>query len=86
VIVACAALGVLLFALGLDVYFGPGILATISADSVKAHVDFHTFWRSAAALCEGEDIYDTGAEAENRNPPFWTVLISPLGLLEAIVA
>ena len=86
VILACTALGVLLVALGLDVHLGPGILKTISTDSVKAHVDFHTFWHSAAALWEGEDIYDTGAEAENRNPPFWTLLISPLGLLKPLVA
>ena len=86
VILACAALGVLLFSFGLDVHLGPGILKTISTDSVTAHVDFHTFWHSAAALWEGEDIYDTGAEAENRNPPFWTLLISPLGLLMPLVA
>jgi alpha-1,2-mannosyltransferase/arabinofuranan 3-O-arabinosyltransferase len=86
VVLAWTALGVLLFALGLDVYFWPGILETISTDSVRAHGDFNTFWHSAAALWEGEDIYDTGAEAENRNPPFWTVLISPLGLLEPPLA
>jgi len=76
----------LLFALGLDVHFGPGILETISTDSVRAHGDFNTFWHSAAALWEGENIYDTGAEAENRNPPFWTLLISPLGLLKPLLA
>jgi len=86
VVLAWTALGVLLFALGLDVHFGPGILETISTDSVKAHGDFNTFWHSAAALWKGEDIYETGAEAENRNPPIWTVLISPLGLLKPLLA
>ena len=86
VVLAWTALGVLLIALGLDVHFGPGILETISTDSVKAHGDFNTFWHSASALWKGEDIYDTGAEAENRNPPFWTVLISPLGLLKPLLA
>jgi len=86
VVLAWTALVVLLFALGLDVYFWPGILETISTDSIRAHGDFNTFWHSAAALWEGENIYDTGAEAENRNPPFWTVLISPLGLLEPLLA
>jgi len=86
VLLAWTALGVLLLALGLDVHFGPGILETISANSVRAHGDFSTFWHSAAALWEGEDIYDTGAEAENRNPPLWTLLISPLGLLKPLLA
>jgi alpha-1,2-mannosyltransferase len=86
VILAVTAFGVLLVALGLDVHFGPSILETISTDWIRAHVDFNTFWHSASALWKGEAIYDTGAEAENRNPPFWTVLISPLGLLEPLVA
>ncbi len=86
VILAATAIGVLLLAFALDIYFWPGILETISTDSVRAHGDFYTFWHSAAALWEGRDIYETGAEAENRNPPFWTVLISPLGLLEPLLA
>ncbi len=86
VILAATAIGVLLLAFALDVYFWPGILESISTDSVRAHGDFYTFWHSAAALWEGRDIYETGAEAENRNPPFWTVLISPLGLLEPLLA
>jgi len=86
VILAITAFGVLLLALWLDVCWGPGILQTISLDSVRAHVDFHTFWRSAAALWEGRDIYVTGAAAENRNPPSWTLLISPYGLLKPLLA
>ena len=86
VILILTALGVLLLALALDVHFWPGILETISTDLLRAHGDFYTFWHSAAAFWEGENIYDTPAAAENRNPPFWTVLISPLGLLKPLVA
>jgi alpha-1,2-mannosyltransferase/arabinofuranan 3-O-arabinosyltransferase len=86
VILALTAVGVLLLAIGLNVHWGPGILQTISTDAVRAHVDFHTFWHSAAALLEGRDIYDTGAAAENRNPPFWTLMVSPLGLLKPVLA
>jgi hypothetical protein len=53
---------------------------------LRAHGDYYTFWHSAAALWEGEDIYDTPAAAENRNPPLWTLLISPLGLLKPLLA
>jgi hypothetical protein len=86
VILALTTLGIFLLAFGLDVHFWPGILETIASDSLRAHGDFYTFWHSATALWEGEDIYDTGAEAENRNPPLWTVLISPVGLLEPLLA
>jgi alpha-1,2-mannosyltransferase/arabinofuranan 3-O-arabinosyltransferase len=53
---------------------------------MNVHPDFHTFWRSAQALWEGRNIYDTGARLVNLNPPLWTVLISPLGLLEPLTA
>ena len=66
-------------------YLG-GVLGRISTDSMSVHVDFDSFWRSARALLEGGDIYDAGARLVNLNPPVWTVLISPLGLLEAIDA
>lgn len=85
-ILALMAVGVLLLGVVLDVHFWPGIFGTISTDSIKAHGDFLSFWHSAHAFWEGEDIYDTPAEAENRNPPLWTVLISPLGLLKPLVA
>jgi alpha-1,2-mannosyltransferase/arabinofuranan 3-O-arabinosyltransferase len=49
-------------------------------------VDFDSFWLSARAFLGGGDIYDAGARLVNLNPPVWTVLISPLGLLEAIDA
>src|SRR3712207_7200601 len=77
---------VLVLALWLDVRFVSGILERISTDAMYIHADFDTFWRSAVALLEGRDVYDTGARLENLNPPFWTVLISPLGLLEPLTA
>jgi alpha-1,2-mannosyltransferase len=85
-ILALIALGVLLLGVVLDVHFWPGIFGTIVTDSIKSHGDFLSFWHSAHAFWKGEDIYDTPAEAENRNPPLWTVLISPLGLLKPLVA
>jgi hypothetical protein len=50
------------------------------------HGDFDTFWRSARAFWEGRDVYATGAELENLNPPLWVLFISPLGLLGPLVA
>jgi len=61
-------------------------LGRIATGSMKVHVDFDSFWRSARAMLEGEDIYDTGVDLVNLNPPAWTVLISPLGLLGPITA
>jgi alpha-1,2-mannosyltransferase len=77
---------VLVLALWLDVRFVSGILERISTDAMYIHADFDTFWRSAVALLEGRDVYDTGARLENLNPPFWILLISPLGLLEPLLA
>ncbi|MCA1687125.1 MAG: DUF2029 domain-containing protein [Actinobacteria bacterium] len=80
------ALWTFALALWLDVTFIGGILERISTDSMAIHGDFDTFWRSAAAFWEGKDVYDTGAGLTNLNPPLWTLLISPLGLLEPLVA
>jgi alpha-1,2-mannosyltransferase len=85
-IVATAAVWVLALALWLDVRFMGGILGRISTDTMAVHGDFDTFWRSARAFWEGKDVYATGADLENLNPPFWVLLISPLGLLEPLVA
>src|SRR5215203_2650891 len=63
-----------------------GILGRISTDTMAIHGDFDTFWRSARALWEGRDVYATGADLENLNPPLWVLLISLLGLLEPLVA
>jgi alpha-1,2-mannosyltransferase/arabinofuranan 3-O-arabinosyltransferase len=61
-------------------------LERISTRSMAFHVDFDSFWRSARAMLEGRSIYDTGVDLVNLNPPLWTILISPLGLLEPITA
>ena len=76
----------LVLALWLDVRFMGVALERISTDSMAIHADFDTFWRSAAALWEGRDVYDTGARLTNLNPPFWILLVSPLGLLEPLAA
>jgi alpha-1,2-mannosyltransferase len=86
VVLVWVAFFVLLVALGIDVRFGEETLERISTDSMGVHADFDTFWRSADALWEGRDVYDTGARLVNLNPPFWTVLISPFGLLEPLTA
>jgi alpha-1,2-mannosyltransferase len=61
-------------------------LGRIATGSMDVHLDFDTFWRSARAMLEGQNIYDTGGKTLNLNPPVWTVLISPLGWLEPITA
>ena len=81
-----AAFWVFAAAVWMDVWYLGGALGRISTESMQVHVDFDSFWRSARALLEGGDIYDTGARLLNLNPPVWTVLISPLGLMEAIDA
>ncbi len=80
------AFWVFVAAVWLDVRFLGGALGRISTSSMRVHVDFDSFWLSARALLGGGDIYDAGARLVNLNPPVWTVLISPLGLLEAIDA
>ena len=77
---------VLALSLWMDVRVGGGTLERISTQSMDIHADFDSFWRSARALLSGEDVYDTGARLVNLNPPIWTVLISPLGLLEVLTA
>src|ERR671916_1505355 len=81
-----AAFWVFAAAVWMDVRYLGGALGRISTESMQVHVDFDSFWRSARALLEGGDIYDTGARLVNLNPPVWTVLITPLGLMEAIDA
>jgi hypothetical protein len=85
-IIIWVAFWVLVLALWLDVEFFGGILWRISTDSMDIHGDFDTFWRSAEAFWGGNDLYDTGARLTNLNPPLWILLISPLGLLDALVA
>ena len=85
-IVVTAAVWVLALALWLDVRFMGGILGRISTEAMNVHGDFDTFWRSARAFWQGREVYATGADLENLNPPFWVLLISPFGLLEPLVA
>ena len=81
-----AAFWVFAAAVWMNVWFLGGVLDRISTSSMNVHVDFDSFWRSARALLGGGDIYDAGAKLVNLNPPVWTVLISPLGFMEAIDA
>jgi alpha-1,2-mannosyltransferase len=85
-VAAVVAFGVLVSALWMYARSGFGALAGISSNSMVVHTDFDTFWHSAEALWDGRSIYDTGDRPANLNPPFWTLLISPLGLLEPLVA
>jgi alpha-1,2-mannosyltransferase len=74
-------------ALWLYARFGFGALAGISSDSMVTHMDFEVFWHSAKALLEGRSLYfDTGGPDSSTNPPFWTLLVSPLALLEPLTA
>jgi alpha-1,2-mannosyltransferase len=81
-----AGFWVLVASLWMDLDYMGATLERISTRSMAFHVDFDSFWRSARAMLEGRNIYDTGVELVNLNPPLWTVLISPLGLLEPITA
>ncbi|MDX6380736.1 MAG: alpha,2-mannosyltransferase [Rubrobacteraceae bacterium] len=85
ILIVCA-FGALVVGLWLSVYFGSAVARGIFSDSMYVHADFDSFWRSAVALWEGRNIYDTGTLWTNLNPPFWTLLISPLGLLEPLTA
>jgi alpha-1,2-mannosyltransferase len=81
-----AGFWVLVASLWMNVDYMGATLERISTRSMAFHVDFDSFWRSARAMLEGQNIYDTGVELVNLNPPLWTALISPLGLLEPITA
>ena len=87
VVLVAAACSTSIAALGVYVHFGYGTPAGISSDSMGVHADFDAFWHSAKAFLEGRNIYfDTGGPDSSNNPPIWTVLISPLGLLEPLTA
>jgi alpha-1,2-mannosyltransferase len=77
---------VLVASLGLEITYMSGTLERIATRSMEIHVDFDSFWRSANAMLAGQNIYDTGVRLVNLNPPIWTVLISPLGLLAPLTA
>ena len=81
-----AGFWIIAVSLWLQVGYIGAALGRIATGSMQVHVDFDSFWLSAKAMLEGQDIYDTGVELVNLNPPVWTLLISPLGLLEPITA
>jgi alpha-1,2-mannosyltransferase len=81
-----AGFWVLAGSLWLQVGYMGAALGRISTESMAVHADFDSFWRSARAMLQGQDIYDTGVELVNLNPPVWTVLISSLGLLGPLTA
>jgi alpha-1,2-mannosyltransferase len=86
-VLAVVAFGVLALASWMYVRSGFGALAGIASDSMVVHMDFDVFWRSARALLEGGDVYsENGGPSISTNPPFWTVLVVPLALLEPITA
>jgi alpha-1,2-mannosyltransferase len=80
---ACAAYTM---AFWLYLNYGSSAVAKLTSSSTFDHFDFETFWYSARAFLEGRSIYDTGHGAVSSGPPLWTVLISPLGLLEPFAA
>ena len=61
---------------------GSFVLERLASNDINDHLDFDTFWRSTVALLDGRDIYRTNAAYPNLNPPLFTVLIAPLGLLD----
>lgn len=86
VFLVVVATGVVLVSLGINVELGAGTLERISTESMDVHADFDTFWRSADAMWDGRDVYEAGARLVNLNPPFWTVVLAPFGLMEPLVA
>jgi hypothetical protein len=72
------------FATAATIYVQRGsfVLTRLVSTDWVSHTDFETFWRSAAALLEGRDIYsDTGAYLPNLNPPVMSLLLAPFGWL-----
>ncbi|QIN77871.1 DUF2029 domain-containing protein [Rubrobacter marinus] len=68
-------------------YFYLGMtLERIYTPLMPIHADFDTFWLSSRALLEGRDVYETGAELVNLNPPLWVLLVAPFALLEPLSA
>jgi alpha-1,2-mannosyltransferase/arabinofuranan 3-O-arabinosyltransferase len=85
-VVFTAGFWVLAASLWLQIGYMGAVLSRISTESMQVHADFDSFWRSARAMLEGRNIYDTGVDLVNLNPPVWTVIISPLGLLGPLTA
>src|SRR5262249_43199845 len=70
----------------LYVRLGSRNLMRMASPDMHWHVDFDTFWRSAVALRLGGDLYHTGAELPNLNPPLLAVLLAPLSWLDVLSA
>lgn len=75
------ALAALVVGMAINVRYGGGTLFRIGTPSMNVHADFDSFWRSARAVWMGGSVYSTGARLVNLNPPFWTVIFAPFGLL-----
>jgi len=69
--------------LWLDVGYPPLPVMIPTTDMYEVHVDFDTFWHSAVALWQGNDIYTTPAKLTNLNPTLLTVLLAPFAWLDA---
>lgn len=65
---------------------GSANLMRIASPDMHMHVDFDSFWRSSVALRHGGDLYRTGAELPNLNPPLLAVLLIPLASLDPLSA
>jgi hypothetical protein len=70
----------------LDVLYPPLPVMIPTTDMYEVHADFDTFWHSAVALWQGNDIYTTPAKLTNLNPPLLTVLLAPFAWLDALTA
>ena len=67
-------------------YFYVGMtLQRIYTPFMPIHADFDTFWRSSRALLDGADVYRTGAELVNLNPPLWVILVAPFAMLDPLL-
>ncbi len=65
-------------------FYAGATLERIYTSSMRTHADFETFWYSARAFLDGEDVYRTGYYLNNLNPPLWVLLTVPFGLLEPL--
>ena len=73
-------------AVALWIWYATYNFERVSTQDMAIHADFDTFHRSAQALLNDRHIYETGARLTNLNPPFFTILMSPFGLMEPTTA